>query len=241
MVQRARRIPAYVQIAEEISQKIREGGLTPRDRLPAEDVRASNYHVSRMTVRQALHELAQDGLVRRRHGLGTFVAEPKVDRASTRMTGFHEDLLSRGLTPTSKVLEAEIRPATANLQKRLGVESGTPLVYIRRLRFVDGEPAALNWNYLRADLCASILKADLVQRGLYELMERECHLALGWVEQRVEARRASKEAAQQLKIRVGSPLLYVERLTYLKDDRLLGMMESLYRSDRYVLTSVLHR
>ena len=72
-------------------------------------------------------------------------------------------------------------------------------------------------------------------------MERECHLTLGWVEQRVEARRASKEAAQQLKIRAGSPLLYVERLTYSKDDRLLGMMESLYRSDRYVLTSVLHR
>jgi GntR family transcriptional regulator len=85
------------------------------------------------------------------------------------------------------------------------------------------------------------LRADLVGRGLYELMERECHLALGWVEQRVEARRASKEAAQQLEIRAGSPLLYVERLTYLKDDRLLGVMESVYRSDRYVLTSVLHR
>jgi GntR family transcriptional regulator len=194
-----------------------------------------------MTVRQALQELAQDGLVLRRHGSGTFVAEAKVVRASTRMTGFHEDLLSRGLTPTSKVLEAEIRPATANLEKRLGLDSGTPLVYIRRLRLVDGEPAALNWNYLRADLCASLLRADLVQRGLYELVERECHLVLGWVEQRVEARRASKEAAQQLKIRAGSPLLYVERLTYLEDDRLLGLMESLYRSDRYVLTSVLHR
>jgi GntR family transcriptional regulator len=241
MVHRARRIPAYIQIAEEIRQKILEGELTPRDRLPAEDVLASTYHVSRMTVRQALHELVQDGLVLRRHGAGTFVAEPKMARASTQMTGFHEDLLSRGLTPTSKVLAAEIRPATANLQKRLGVDSGTPLVYIRRLRFVDGEPAALNWNYLRADLCASLLRADLAERGLYDLIEQECHVALGWVEQRVEARRASKEAAQQLKIRAGSPLLHVERLTYSKDERLVGLMESLYRSDRYVLTSVLYR
>jgi len=241
MVHRARRIPAYLQIAEEIRQKILEGELTPGDRLPAEDVLASTYHVSRMTVRQALHELSQDGLVLRRHGAGTFVAEPKMARASTQMTGFHEDFLSRGLTPTSKVLEAEIRPATANLQNRLNLKAGTPLVYLQRLRFVEGEPAALTWSYLRADLCTSLLRADLAQRGLYELIERECHLALGWVEQRVEARRASKGAAQQLKIRAGSPLLYIERLTYLKDDRLLGLTESLYRSDRYALTSVLYR
>jgi GntR family transcriptional regulator len=241
MLRPGRRIPAYIQIAEELSQQILDGTLPRRDRLPAEDALASSYHVSRMTVRQALQELTRDGLVIRRHGLGTFVAEPKVVRASTRMTGFHEDLLSRGVTPTSTVLEATIRPAVASLQKRLGVDLGTPLVCIRRLRYVDGEPAALNWNYLRADLCTPLLQADLVHRGLYELIEQECHLALGWVEQRVEARGATKEAAHHLGIRSGSPLLYVERLTYLKDDRLLGLMESFYRSDRYVLTSVLHR
>ena len=82
---------------------------------------------------------------------------------------------------------------------------------------------------------------DIESNSLYSLIERACHLTLGWVEQRVEAVQASKEAATHLGLKRGTPILKVERLTCLKDGRLIGVSESLYRSDRYVLTSVLYR
>lgn len=235
------RIPAYVRIADTISRQIVEKHLSPGERLPAEDALADTFHVSHMTVRQALQQLVQEGVVSRRQGLGTFVAEPKVARRSTRMTSFHEELVARGLRPASKVLQAEIRPAAPALQQRLSLAHDASLVYIERLRCVNGEPAALNWNYLRADLCAPLLEADLENRSLYGLLESHCHLTLGWVEQQVEARAARRDAARLLGLRTGTPLLYVERLTYLADDRMLGLTESLYRSDRYKLTSVLRR
>jgi len=241
MLDSARRIPAYIKIAEQISQQISGGKLAPGDRLPAEDKLASAHQVSRMTVRQALQELTHDGLLVRRHGLGTFVVRAKVPRPATRMTGFHEELVASGFSPSSRILELDLRPAKSSLAKRLGVEEKARIVYIHRLRFVGSEPAAENWNFLRADLCAPLLKTDLSNRGLYELIEQACHISLGWVEQRVEARPASKQVADHLEIRPGAPLLFVERLTYSKDDRVIGLMESLYRSDRYVLTSVLYR
>ncbi len=95
MLDPSRRIPAYVQIADELHHQISEGTLSQGGRLPAEDKLAEMYRVSRMTVRQALQELARDGLVIRRHGLGTFVVRAKVPRPATRMTGFHEDLVAR--------------------------------------------------------------------------------------------------------------------------------------------------
>ncbi len=237
----SRRIPAYVQIADELRHQITDGTLSQGDRLPAEDKLAEMYRVSRMTVRQALHELARDGLVVRRQGLGTFVVRAKVPRPATRMTGFHEDLVARGLSPSSKILEMGLRPVKPSVAKRLGVPAKTDVVYIHRVRLVGSEPAAVNWNYLRADLCAPLMEADLTHRGLYELIEQECRIPLGWVEQRVEARSAARDIARHLHIRPGAPLLYVERLTYAKDDRVIGLMESLYRSDRYVLTSLLYR
>lgn len=234
-------ISVYKQIADSIRADIDVGRLGPGDRLPAEDVLASRHHVARMTVRQALQELAADGLVVRRHGAGTFVSNRKIARQATRMTGFHEDLLGRGLNPSSKLLEAKIEPANQKLQQRLRLSGPEPIVFIHRLRLVALEPAAVTTTYFRADLAGPLLGMDVENNSLYVLLENECGLELGWVEQRVDARPASRAVAPLLGVPPRFALLNVERMTYLKDGTLLGVSDSLYRSDRYVLTSVLYR
>lgn len=240
-LERVNGVAIYRQIAESIRLQIKADKLTAGDRLPAEDVLAAKYGVARMTVRQALNELAGDGFLVRKHGLGTFVSNPKILRRATRMTGFHEDMLDSGMRPHSVLLEARIEDASPALQKSLGLAGPEPMVFVHRIRMASQEPAAITASYFRADLCGALLDMDLEANSLYSLIERGCRLALGWVEQRVEAIQASKEAAKYLGLKRGTPILKVDRLTCLKDGRLIGMSESLYRSDRYVLTSVLYR
>jgi GntR family transcriptional regulator len=233
--------PLYRQIASAITDEIGSGALRPGDRLPSEEQLSVWHGVARMTVRQALQELAAAGLVVRRHGLGTFVANPKIVRRVTGMSGFFDDLVARGIRPTSQVLEARTVPAGHALAERLGIPDDLPVVYLVRLRLADADPASLSSAYLDAALCAPVLRADLVNRSLYAILEQDCHLVLGYAEQRVEARGASREAARWLRVRTGSPLLYVERVTSLVDHRFLGLTETLYRSDRYALTSMVYR
>ncbi len=234
-------IPLYKRIAEAIRLQVQSGHLAQGDQLPAEDVLAGKYGVARMTVRQALQELASSGIVIRKHGTGTFVTNPKIARRATQMVGFHEDLQAGGLNPSSKVIQKGIQPASHALQRRLGLSKADSMVFIHRLRLADNEPAAVTASYFLADLCASLVDLDIEHNSLYALLERECHLQLGWVEQRVEARPATQEVARHLGVRPRSALMSVERLTYLKSGVLLGLSDSLYRSDRYVLTSVLYR
>lgn len=240
-LERVNGVAIYRQIAESIRLQINSDKLTAGDQLPAEDVLAAKYGVARMTVRQALNELAGDGVLVRKHGLGTFVSNPKIHRRATRMTGFHEDMLESGLKPHSVLLAGRIEDASPALQKRLGLSGPEPMVFIHRVRMSDQEPAAITASYFRADLCAGLLEMDMEANSLYALIEQGLHLPLGWVEQRVEAIQASKDAARHLNLKRGTPILKVDRLTCLKDGRLIGVSESLYRSDRYVLTSVLYR
>jgi GntR family transcriptional regulator len=243
-VQRLREAPGtalYRRIANLLTEDIASGVLEPGHRLPSEQQLAEHYGVARMTARHALEQLAADGLISRRHGLGTFVANSKIVRRVTGMTGFFEDLKARGMTPVSRILRLETTPAGPRLAVRLGILENEPLVHLLRLRLANDEPAALTSAWLKAELCGAVMHSDLVHRSLYAILEEDCHLSLGHAEQRVEARRASREAAQWLCVRAGSPLLYVERLTYLSDNRLVGVTETLYRSDHYALTSVVYR
>lgn len=240
-LERASGIAIYRQIAESIRLQIKSEKLTPGDRIPAEETLAAQFGVAKMTVRQALNELADDGFVVRKHGLGTFVSNPKINRRATRMTGFHEDMLESGMKPHSVLLAGRIEDASPTLQKRLGLAGPEPMVFIHRVRMSGREPAAITASYFRADLCRGLLEMNMEANSLYTLIEQGLNLPLGWVEQRVEAIQASAEAAKYLNLKRGTPILKVDRLTCLKDGRLVGFSESLYRSDRYVLTSVLYR
>lgn len=240
-IARANGVAVYRQIAESIRQRIEVEGMRPGDRLPAEDVLSTEYGVARMTIRQALQSLSNDGVLVRRHGHGTFVASPKIHRHATRMTGFHEDMLDGGMKPRSILLESGIEAASPSLQKRLNLTGPDQMVFIRRVRLSNDEPAAITESYFRADLCSKLLTLDIESNSLYALLERDCGLELGWVEQSIEACPSPKEAARHLELRAGAPLLKVERLTYLKDGSSIGLSDTLYRSDRYVLTSVLYR
>src|SRR5579884_2346889 len=116
-------LPRYQQIREVLAQQIRAGSLKPGDQLPSEDELRREFHVTRMTVRQAIAGLVSEGLVYRRHGKGTFVADPKVARRFARLTGFSEDVSARGQTPGARILAIQKTTPPDEAAQALGLES----------------------------------------------------------------------------------------------------------------------
>ena len=129
--------PQYRQIEQALRERI--STLRPGERLPSDADLCAEFGVSRMTARNAMQRLAEDGLIRREPGRGSFVAEPPAHRRANRLMTFTQEMLRAGRVPTSRVLIRELRPSTSAEAASLGIPPRRPIVHLRRLREADGE------------------------------------------------------------------------------------------------------
>ena len=231
-------VPLYVQIREAIRARIAGGQLPDGALLPPEHVIAQRLGTSRMTVRAALADLERDGLIRRAQGIGTVVRISRFAHQLRLLTSFTEDIRSRGMVPSSRILAAGLVPADGGVSEALGVRPGTPVVHLCRLRLADGEPVALHDTYLPAGL------VDPAQVGpdtsLYELRHR-AGVALDAAEESLEAVPASDDEARLLGLAAGAPLLLVVRTTYDRAGRPVEHVLARYKADVYRYTVRLQR
>lgn len=235
-------LPLYYQLKEFLKGRIESGGLRPHDRLPSERELEERYGVSRMTARHALVELELEGYAYREQGRGTFVAEPKLRQGLLRLTSFTEDMEARGLQPGARVLEVRLLPQAPELLGRLKAEPGEEFVKVQRVRLANGEPMALETSFLRRRFCAGIEELDLTDRSLYATLRERFGVELGWAEQAVEAKLADEYEAEVLGVQAGTPMLLMERTTYLADGSTpIEYVRSSYRGDRYQLYVELRR
>ena len=150
----------YQQIADSLLEQIQTGELEPGARLPSEKDLSETYGAGRNTIRHALSELAAEGYLESVQGVGTFVTETHFPKTVEFLYGFSQEMAQRGRTVASRVLEAEIIPADPLLARVLRVQLGAEVVFLNRLRLVDGNPAALERAYLPHAFCRGILEHD---------------------------------------------------------------------------------
>lgn len=218
--------PAHTQIQAALRETIARGRLAPGDRLPAERVLAGRYGVSRMTLRQALGALEQQGLLVRskgRHG-GTFVVEPKLELAGT--SALSDQLRGLGLAAGARVLAAVERDATPE-EAELG-----PRVYaIERVRLANGVPVALERGSYAVRAFPGLIEGPL-DGSLYELMRaRYEELPVRAVE-RLEPGLAGLREADALALEPGAAVLLVERTAYSARGRAVERSRDVFRGDR---------
>jgi len=181
-------VPYYDQLRSILDDEIREGRLVEGDQLPSEAQLCEDYGVSRTVVRQALNELAAQGLIRRYKGKGSFVAPPKVDEhLAQSLTGLAEDVGARGGTLSNRILAFEVQDPTPAIARVLRLEPGERVIHLERLRSVDGEPWVLTSTYLPHELCAGLLDLDMEHRSLYAAIEDELGLTLAGGHRTIEA------------------------------------------------------
>lgn len=224
-------VPLYYQVSRQIEAAIDTGELAPGDKLENEISLADRWGLSRPTMRRAIQELVDKGLLVRRRGIGTQVVHGRVKRPMD-LTSLFDDLARSDQKPTTRLLDRELVPAPAAVAERLGLPAGAPVLHLERLRSARGEPLAMLRNWLPADLAPALTAEALETRGLYELM-RGTGVHLRIATQRIGARGATAPEARLLKLRKGAPLLTMERVSYDGTGRAVELGTHAYHAETY--------
>jgi GntR family transcriptional regulator len=216
------------------------GGRAGRAALPAESSLASEFGVSRNAVRDALDLLRAEGLVERVPGVGTVVASRKYPHGLDQLLGLAETLHEHGEI-TNEVRAAGLVTAPPEVAARLREPPGRRVVYLERLRHLNGVPLSLDLTYLAADLGQPLLTEDLVHQDIFVLLERQAGQPLGAAGLTVEAVNADRHSAAVLGTTAGAALLMIERLTHLADSRPVDLEYIRFRGDRLAMRGQLTR
>ncbi|MGO1958590.1 MAG: GntR family transcriptional regulator [Canibacter sp.] len=223
-------VPLYFQVASRLEQAITGGHINPGDRLEDEISIGKRLGLSRPTVRRAIQDLVDKGLLVRRRGVGTQVVQDRVSRA-VELTSLQEDLERTGHTPSTQVLSNEVVAASAEIARSLGIKTGDPITRIRRVRFSDNSPVAVLLNYL-PETAGEFNSEDFESRGLYDLL-RARGFTIKVANQTIGARRTQNDEHTLLEIPKGAPVLTMDRVAFDISGNAIEVGMHCYRSDRY--------
>ncbi len=223
-------VPLYFQVSQRIEKAISTGQLGPGARLDNEISLADQFGLSRPTMRRAIQELVDKGLLVRKRGVGTQVVHGQVTRP-VELTSLYDDLARGHQVPSTTLLVNEMVKASETVARFLDVTVGSTVLRLRRLRLANGDPLAILENYLPADL-ADIGKSDLESRGLYQLMRAKgVHIRVA--RQRIGARAGTPEECHLLGERRNCPLLTMDRAAHDDSGRPVEWGHHVYRASQY--------
>ncbi|TPW74846.1 GntR family transcriptional regulator [Schumannella soli] len=203
--------PLYVQLADVIRDKIKGGEWVPDQKIPSENEFNQLYGISRMTARQVLSRLVDEGLLFRVQGKGTFVSHQKISTRSPSYMGIREQLEQQGYATSTEILSEQIVTADARVAEALGLDEGAEVYQIRRLRRVDATPLSLHVSYVPKELAPQVIEHDLASQQLCTVLEREYGLVMAQVSETLEAESATKTLSKQMEVRLNAPLLLLEQ------------------------------
>ncbi len=231
-VDHANPVPYYIQVANDLRERLQAGEWHPGDQLPGEMALCQAYAVSRPVIRQALNQLLHEGLVLRQKGKGTFMAEPKIREALfQQLTGFYQDMVDQGYTPLTQVRKQHVIPASRHVATQLSLQPGTPVIEIERLRSVQTDPIVLVTTYIPQVLCPALLSVDLAHQSLYAYLEQH-GLPIQRGRRTLEAVPAPPYEAHLLGVAPGTPTMLLNSVAYLRDGTPLEYYFAFHRGDR---------
>lgn len=235
LVSRTRPAPLHDQIRRAIQAQIQAGELRPGDQLPTEHEYAEQLGVSLAPVRHALLDLVAAGLIVRTKGKGTFVAESRVDTPVTLLASFTDALRSRRIPFSMTVLDQAVAPGPAHVLVALKLPVGAPVLRIRRLALVRGDPAAILDAYLDAERFGRLVSITGFESGrsLYRTLEEEFGTQVGQAQSTLEVVRCDDDQAELLDVSPGTPALLVRSITEDVTGRPAELADVLYRGDRF--------
>jgi GntR family transcriptional regulator len=226
-------LPAYKQIQGTIVERVEHGLLKPGDLVDSERELARIHGVSLMTARHALIALEREGMVVRRRGAGTFVAPPKIH--FNKLMSYTEQMSSRGLAVSSKVLSLSITHTEHEIAARLALPATGPLVKLERLRLSGHEPCAIETCYFSADEFAGVTRTRLDRISLFSVLEHDYGIQIAHADEEVDATSADAQTARLLDIPLSAAVLRIRQKIYSTTGKPALYVLGLYRSDRHSL------
>ena len=207
-------LPLYYQLKNLIKTKIESGELIPGDLLEPEWEICQKHNLSRNTVRRAMADLKNEGLIYQIPGKGTFVSSPKISHRFVTVVSFTEELLARGMKPSSKLLKTDIIPADQEVAGKLEIKEGDSVYLIHRLRFGDDKLLGLNISRIPMSVCPGLLDYDLTEGSLNTIIENQYGHQIVKVLRVLETIPADDEISEKLGITKGVPVLSIQGISY---------------------------
>lgn len=234
MINKNSPLPIYYQLEEEIRLLIQTKKLKAGELLPSEREYAERYNISRMTVRQAINNLAAEGLLFRQKGRGTFISEKKFEQDLQGLTSFSEDMRQRGLTPSNQLISFQLTEANKRIAETLQLEPSEEVYEIIRIRYANESPVAVETIYTPKRLVGDMTGQD-VEDSFYDYVETKLNHKIAYGDQTIESVLANKFEIENLKLQDGAPVLLMQRTSYLSDKYAtpLEYVKSAYRADKY--------
>jgi GntR family transcriptional regulator len=211
----------YEHVASDVERRIREGEFKPHDQLPISSELCEQYDVSRITIKKALDELVERGLLVKRRGAGTFVKD--VDAATMnpvrRVTGYTDEALEEGSEVETEVRDFSVARADETVAKRLRVAPGTFVWQIVRVRFTNGAKGLISYTWIPLDIVPGLTE-EIVQDSLYKHVKHTLGLKIGSAHRTLSADMPTKEEREALRMPEGVPVFQIDQVVYLGDGRL---------------------
>lgn len=228
--------PMYVQLTNILRDKIERQEWEVEEKIPSENELNKMYGISRMTARQVLAQLVNEGLLFRVQGKGTFVAPHKIATRSPSYKGIREQLEQMGYQTSTRLLAEELIIADHYLAERLALPGGSAVHKIRRLRFVDDEPISLHESYVPQRLADDLTSHDAEQQQLCVILEEQYGLQMGHVVETLESGNASSADAKLLAVRTTAPLLVLRQEISSPTGQRFEYSKITFRGDKVRLT-----
>ncbi|RLL91682.1 hypothetical protein BG32_01625 [Mesotoga sp. HF07.pep.5.2.highcov] len=233
-------IPIYLKIRNYMIKQIEKGILIPGDRIPSERELVDLFKVSRMTVRHAIDQLVNDGILVRMVGKGTYVSSEKFATELNVLRSFSEEIISTGHRPSAKLIRIERGQAGNSVTSLLRIDSSHEVMRVERLRLVDDLEMAITVSYFPLSRAFPVDEIDFSATSIYNQIE-SLGLRIEKATETVTAEAADKRTANFLRVKDKAPLLKITRLTFISNNVPIEYMEGLFRPDRYFISQELYR
>lgn len=231
----------YQEIKDDIRKKIDNGELVKGQKIMSQAQLCKYYNVSRITAVRAINDLAAEGYIENIQGKGSFVKGSILKEGVTKLMGFTERMKQKNLSVTSKLLERSIVPAPKKMCAYFSLPENTLVIYLKRLRYVDGVPLCISCAYLMQDVFYWTMVEDLSNQSMFQLLEEKYKFKLGNGEEIIGVDYIEDEDAKMLECGTHDSCLKLSVYTYLNDQRPASFDETYYPADRYAYSIMLKR
>jgi DNA-binding GntR family transcriptional regulator len=230
----------YVQLYTVLKAKIENSEWVIGAQIPTEDELCKIYEVSKATVKLAVLELVREGYLKRKQGKGTFVCKRSVPEWLTAYKSFRELITDANMEFTTQILVKTVIMPSDDIERKLNVPANCHIIYIKRLRIVQGEPYHYQQAYVPYHVCPDLLKEDLIHDALFDILEKKFNIKVSRVMESIEIERIQAEGAGLLKLEVGAPVIVMEQQFFSKDDHVM-YVRTVSHADKFRFSVELER
>lgn len=230
--------PLYLQVKNEIMKEIKEKKLGDNTRLHSEREYVDKFNISRLTIRKAIEELQREGYIIRIPGKGTFYTDIGNKSEFTHVISFTKDAKNRNLKSSSKLLFFDLINSPDSIKKKLKIAKNDKLFRIKRIRYADNIPIAIQDSYIIYNNCPNLNDYDLEKNSLYEILENKFKLELAYAKNILSTRISKIDEMKLFGIKKNIAVFILKQTTYLKRGTPIEYVESIFRGDKYYFKNI---